>query len=465
MFASRLASTPVATAARSRDYKVYTLQNFKQIPQIRRLDDDQIRAIEIVGRVLPFRVNNYVIEELIDWERVPDDPIFRITFPQKGMLRPEHFQMMEQVIKHNGSRAAIRATADRIRWQLNPHPAGQIEHNVPRLDGQRLHGMQHKYPETVLFFPAQGQTCHAYCTFCFRWAQFVGMKDLRFAMREAELLVKYVSQHPEISDILFTGGDPMVMKAHALRAYVEPLLKAKPPHLKTIRFGTKSLSYWPYRYTSDPDADDILRLFEEIRATGLHVSIMAHFNHPHEMRTEAALQAIRRIQETGAQIRTQSPLLQHINDDADVWATMWREQVNLGMIPYYMFVVRDTGAQHYFGVPLVRAWRIFRDAYNQVSGLARTVRGPSMSAHPGKVEVVGVSEIKGERVMVLRFLQGRNPDWVERPFFATYDEKAIWLDELRPAFGEEKFFFEREPAPLSHAVSAPAAPAPAIFAN
>ena len=255
----------------------------------------------------------------------------------------------------------------------------------------------------------------------------------------------------------------MVMKAHALRAYVEPLLKADLPHLKNIRFGTKSLSYWPYRYLSDPDADDVLRLFEEIRAAGLHVSIMAHFNHHQEMRTEAVKRAINRIRETGAQIRTQSPLLRHINDDADVWATMWREQVNLGMIPYYMFVVRDTGAQHYFGVPLVRGWAIFRDAYKQVSGLARTVRGPSMSAHPGKVEVSGVTEIKGERVIVLRFLQGRNPDWVDRPFFAAYDDKAIWLDELRPAFGEEKFFFERELTPLSRAVSAPAAPAVAGF--
>jgi L-lysine 2,3-aminomutase len=67
-------------------------------------------------------------------------------------------------------------------------------------------------------------------------------------------------------------------------------------------------------------------------------------------------QAIARIRDTGAEIRTQSPLLSHINDDPAVWAEMWREQVKVGCIPYYMFVVRDTGAQHYFGVPLVRAW-------------------------------------------------------------------------------------------------------------
>ena len=109
-----------------------------------------------------------------------------------------------------------------------------------------------------------------------------------------------------------------------------------------------------------------------------------------------------------------------------------------------MFVERDTGARHYFEVPLLKAWNIYRDAMKKVSGLARTARGPSMSAGPGKVEVQGVSEINGEKVFVLRFVQGRNSDWVQRPFFAKYDPEATWLDKLIPAFNEEKFFFENE---------------------
>jgi hypothetical protein len=109
-----------------------------------------------------------------------------------------------------------------------------------------------------------------------------------------------------------------------------------------------------------------------------------------------------------------------------------------------MFIARDTGAQRYFSVPLVRAWEIFQKAYQQVSGLCRTVRGPSMSSNPGKIQVLGIAEIKGERVIELRFIQGRNPDWVHRPFFAQYDERATWLNELKPPFGETEFFFERE---------------------
>lgn len=65
-----------------------------------------------------------------------------------------------------------------------------------------------------------------------------------------------------------------------------------------------------------------------------------------------------------------------------------------------------------------------------------------MSAHPGKVQITGVTDISGKKVFVLQFLQGRNSDWVLRPFFAAYDERAIWFDELKPAFGESKFFFE-----------------------
>ena len=170
--------------------------------------------------------------------------------------------------------------------------------------------------------------------------------------------------------------------------YVDALIESKLPNLKTIRIGTKALSYWPYKFLTDVDSQEMLETFSRITDSGLHLAIMAHFNHLNEMSTGSLKAAVQEVRKTGAQIRTQSPLLAHINDDADMWAEMWRTQVQMGCIPYYMFVVRDTGAQHYFGVPLVRAYEIFSKAYSAVSGLGRTVRGPSMSATPGKVQVV-----------------------------------------------------------------------------
>ena len=422
--------------------KSYTLINFRSIPEIQQMSEEAQFEMEVVGNVLPFKTNNYVVEQLIDWSNVPNDSMYVLTFPQKGMLIPEHYDKMAHTLRSGADKKEIQKVANDIRLQLNPHPAGQMELNVPQLkDGTKLYGMQHKYDETCLFFPSQSQTCHAYCSFCFRWPQFVGMDEMKFAMREGEQLVQYLKEHPEISDVLFTGGDPMIMKASMFSVYTDALLDAKLPNLKTIRIGTKAVSYWPYKFLADSDADETLKNFKKIVESGTHLAIMAHFNHLTELSTDPIKEAVKRIRNTGAEIRTQSPLLAHINDDANMWAKMWQKQVSLGCIPYYMFVVRDTGAQHYFGVPLVKAEKIFRSAFRQVSGLARTVRGPSMSATPGKVHVLGVSEINGQKVIVLHLLQGRESEWVGVPFFAKYDENAIWLDDLKPAFGE-KFFFE-----------------------
>jgi len=434
----------VWTETESPSIKTYTLTNFRDLPQIQEMSSEIQFEMEVVGNVLPFKTNNYVVEQLIDWKNIPKDPMFVLTFPQKNMLLPHHYEKMASTLKEGADRKKIQDVANEIRLQLNPHPAGQMELNVPTLnDGTKLYGMQHKYKETCLFFPSQSQTCHAYCTFCFRWPQFVGMDEMKFAMKEGEQLVQYLKEHPEISDVLFTGGDPMIMKAKIFSTYIDTLLEADLPNLKTIRIGTKALSYWPYKFLTDDDAKESLEIFERITNKGIHVAIMAHFNHLVELSTGSVKIAIKVVRKTGAQIRTQSPLLAHINDDANMWAEMWKKQVQLGCIPYYMFVVRDTGAQDYFGVPLVRAFEIFSEAYKKVSGLGRTVRGPSMSATPGKVLVDGIPTINGKKVISLRFIQGRIPDWVQKPFFAEYDEKAIWLDDLKPAF-EEKFFFEDE---------------------
>jgi len=425
------------------EYQAYSRSNFRNIPQLAKLTNEQLFDIEVVSQVLPFKANNFIVEHLIDWDAVHDDPIFTLTFPQRDMLLPDHYEQIAKLLRDGAEESAIESAVLKIRQQLNPHPAKQMEHNIPYVNDEPLPGMQHKYQQTVLFFPSQGQTCHAYCTFCFRWPQFIGMSELRFASKEIELLIEYVRQHPEITDILFTGGDSMIMSAKHLAEYIDPLLQAKLPNLRRIRIGTKSFTFWPFRYLSDDDSDEVINLFNRVRKAGLHLAIMAHFNHPRELSSPIVQDAIQRVRETGAEIRTQSPLLKHINDDAEVWRELWDTQVDLGCIPYYMFVARDTGAQHYFSVPLVRAWEIFHDAYQNVSGLCRTVRGPSMSTNPGKVQVLGVTEINDQKVFELRFLQGRDPDWVHRPFFAEYDDQATWLNELKPAFGKKQFFFEQ----------------------
>jgi len=254
--------------------------------------------------------------------------------------------------------------------------------------------------------------------------------------------VRYLSEHREVTDVLITGGDPMIMSTALLRRTIEPLLDPSLDHVRSIRIGSKALSYWPYRFLTDPDADDLMRLFEQIGARGRRLAFMAHVSHPRELETKAAAEAVSRIRGTGAVIRCQTPLVRHVNDDPAAWSEMWRRQVALGAVPYYMFVARDTGPKQYFQVPLARALRIFSAAVADVSGLARTVRGPSMSATPGKILVDGVAAVAGRRVFVLKMIQARDPEWVNRTFFADFDSQAAWIDELRPVFGEHQFFFD-----------------------
>ena len=406
--------------------------------------------MKAVSAVLPFRVNSYVVDSLIDWSAVPEDPIYKLVFPQPGMLQPEDLSRLMALVEKGASEERLLGEARKIHRSLNAQPGGQKELNVPILAGKPLQGIQHKYRETVLFFPAAGQTCHSHCTYCFRWAQFTRSLEDRFESHETRSLIRYLRSNKEVTDVLITGGDPLVMRSEVLRQYVEPLLDPSLDHIRNIRIGTKSVTFWPHRFVSDEDADDLLRLFEEVRGTGRQMAIMAHFSHPREMETAVARRAIRRIRKSGAVIRSQSPVVRGVNDSPQTWKDLWTRQTQLGVIPYYMFVARDTGAQEYFKVPLARVLEIYNQAFRSVSGLGRTARGPVMSCTPGKVLVDGIARVGGEDVFVLKFLQGRDPAWVGRPFLARLDRQAAWLDDLEPALGQEEFFFE---APLRELLS------------
>lgn len=419
-------------------YKAISLQALDklavQFPKLEPLLYD----IKLSGMVFPFKASPYFVEELIDWnlDDVSTDPFYKLVFPTLNMLRPDHREKLEKAHKEGDPANLIKVVAE-IREDLNPHPAGQKQLNAPK-ENDKLTGVQHKYSETVLVFPAAAQTCHAYCTYCFRWAQFIGDDELRFAQKEAGDLFDYLAEHSEVSDILMTGGDPMIMRTKSLAQYLEPLTDPNfVPHIKNIRIGTRSLTFWPQRFTTDADADELIELLRRVREDGgRHVAIMAHLGHKRELSTDKVKAAVYRIQkEAFATIRSQCPIMRGINDDAQVWAEKWRTEVNMGIIPYYMFMARDTGAQKYFDVPLVRAQKLYSDAIRNCSGLIRTARGPSMSCTPGKVEVTGVEEIMGHKAFVLRFLQCRDANWIGRSFFAKYDENAVWFDDLEPLPG------------------------------
>ncbi|MEL3945602.1 MULTISPECIES: KamA family radical SAM protein [Streptomyces] len=413
-------------------------------------DADLAHDVDVVGQVLPFKVSGHVIDHLVDWKSAPDDPLYRLLFPHRDMIDPAHFRAVERAL---GDPAELRAAVAAVRRDLNPHPGEQLTMNIPRLDeggeGGAVEGVQHKYAQTALVFPRHGQTCHSYCSYCFRWAQFVGDPGLRIADDGPRRVTDYLRHHPEVSDVLFTGGDPLVMRTDLLEPYVDALLRPGLEHITTVRIGTKALSFHPARLVSDPDAAPLLRLLERIVRAGRHVAVMVHVSHPRELEPDLTRLAVAALRATGAELRSQAPVVRHVNDDPGVWADSWRAQLALGIHPYYLFVERDTGARRYFGLPIQRAYEIHRDATTQLSGLGRTARGPVMSTTEGKVTVDGPTRLPGgERAFSLRFLQARDPELVGRPFHARWDPDAQWWSDLVPSADHDRRFFPRGAPPV-----------------
>ncbi len=404
------------------------------------LPEEVKREIDIVSSVIPFKTNNYVVDYLIDWENFRDDPIYVLNFPNKDMLTENQYERVEGVLSGDHSKLDINRVINKIRLEMNPHPAQQMT-NVPVLDGEKLEGSQHKYRDIILFFPSQGQTCHAHCTFCFRWPQFIKDLDLKFSMREIEKVVEYIKKNESINEILFTGGDPMVMSPAELSKYIDVLLDTAPSNLTNIRFGSKSLAYWPFTFLPEfsDEAEDMLRLFRRIVEKGKHLSFMAHFNHPVELDNEIVEQAIFNIRQTGAEIRTQAPILNHINNDSGAWARMWKMQIELGLVPYYMFVERETGPYDYFQIPLAEVYQTYQEAIRESGSFAKTLTGPVMSADKGKVHIMGVADnpVTGEKYFIMQYVRHRDYRQTFRPFFMKYDTQATWVDQLTEVVPEE----------------------------
>lgn len=423
-------------------WKVYDARSIDHIPHLQSLDPRIVEDIKLAAYVFPFRANRYALDNLVDWQSGTDDPMFRLLFPMPDMLAEEDRAELRRLLSSGASVHEIARVVRRIRDSLNPDPSEQSA-NSPLIDGVPLEGIQHKYPETVLAFPAQGQTCHSYCSFCFRWPQFVSDSPVKYELKDPRVLHGYLRQAPQVTDLLLTGGDPMVMATRRLASYLEPLTAPDLAHVRTIRLGTKALSYWPHRFFSN-DGSELIALLKRLVESGKHIALMAHVNHWRELLPDMTQRAIARLREIGVVIRTQSPVLRGINDDPGVWARKWREQTNLGLVPYYMFVERDTGAHRHFRIPLARALEIYQAAVSSVSGISRTARGPVMSAGPGKVQLLGTVEVGGRRCFALTFLQARRNTWLNQIFFADFSESAHWLDQLVPTGGADRFFFAEE---------------------
>lgn len=407
---------------------IVTRDNFKEIEQIKKLPKHIQKEIEIVGYVFPFKTNMFVINELIDWDNYKKSPFFLLHFPQKEMISNRDYCLLEEVLKTNDTCKINKVIKD-IRSNSSPN-FSRISNSSKCDNNHHSSGIQHRYKETVLFFPDEGQDCFAYCLFCFRFEQFLPNYSVSLNNHKIDHLLEYLREHTEVTDILFTGGDPFTMHAKILNIYLSKILTANISHITTIRIGTKALTYWPYRFLSDDDSEELLDTLKKIVDSGLSLKIITHFNHYIELDNKIIIESIKKLQHIGALIYSQSPVLKGVNDNADVWVNMWKKQVKLGIIPYYMYVLRDcTGTKDFFKTTLDKCLVIFKDAYSRVSGIAKTVRGPVMSCEIGKIRICGTVLLENKKYFVLEFIQSAKPNSSNNIQLLDYNSELTWLDD------------------------------------
>lgn len=282
-------------------------------------------------------------------------------------------------------------------------------------DNTVVPGLQHKYPQTGLLLVTD--RCTSYCRYCFR-KRIVGNDSDEIAPDYA-VVADYIRQHPEMSNVLLSGGDPFVLSTRKLHQILDHLLPIA--HLTSIRFGTKTVAFAPKRF-DDAGLPDLFRRIHEAGKTSV---IVAHFDHFGEI-SEEAERSIARLRAAGVQFLNQAVLLGHVNDDPDILAATFAKCHAIGVRPYYLFQGRPVKAASHFQVPLRRAVAIVRGINQRLSGIQKTFKY-IMSHYTGKIEILDLAD---DNRLYMRYHQNKHPEKIGRIFSRPYVEGACWLDDL-----------------------------------
>ncbi len=367
----------VETPSKPRVKYVRSLSQIEQIPP------EDLAKLEEVSKRYVFRANTYYLE-LIDWSD-PNDPIRNLIIPREEEL-----------------------------------------HDWGRLDASNEQsvtvapGVQHKYRDTVLLLC--NEVCGAYCRYCFRKRLF--MNDNEEVSKDISAGLAYIREHPEVSNVLLTGGDPLIMSTRRLREIFRQLREIE--HVRIIRIGSKMPAFNPMRVLDDAD---LQAAFREYSLPDRRIYLMCHFDHPREL-TPQAREGIRTLLDCGVICVNQCPLIRGVNDSVEALSEMFRELSYIGCPQYYLFQGRPTAGNEPYEIPIVPGWELFHRAVTAESGLAGRAKF-CMSHETGKVEICGVDD---ERIY-LRYHRSKYPENTGRFFSCLRDDEAYWLDQLRPAPG------------------------------
>lgn len=431
-------------------------EGFKEIVGILKdngIDIGFIEERELFIKVYRFLATKHVLN-FIKWEDFANDSVFQLVFPQPGMIRAK---TVKSYINAKDDVAKKKIVEDYMK-ETNPHD-GKQKLNKPWFENETgeiefLEGSQHKYPQCQLIFDKTTQSCFAFCSYCFRHAQVRGDEDM-FVQNEIKPVLDYVKQHKEITDMLLTGGDAGYMPFERLENYLLPVIEdPELMHIKTIRIGSRALTFHPEMFISST-YNKILALFGKLIDNGVQVVWMSHFSTPRELLNPSTIAAVRRLRAHGVNIKSQSPVMNHISlftdengkVDIDRSAQNWIDLANIfAMLSigfHSMYCARPTGEHHYFTVPLAEVNKIFSKVYRSLPSINRPSRYITMTSSAGKISILGTMEVDGEKVFALKFNESRNMKWLDEVFLAKYDENENTIEKLIP-FDSEKYFFEDE---------------------
>lgn len=199
-------------------------------------------------------------------------------------------------------------------WEMSD-PCGEDEHSpVP--------GLVHRYPDRVLFLVTD--RCAAYCRYCTRSRLVSNASGYDFHP-EFDRQIAYISEHPEIRDVLLSGGDPLLLSDDKLEQLLSRLRAI--PHVEFLRIGTRIPIFLPQRIT--PELCAMLKKYHPL-------FISVHSNHPRELTTEVR-EALGRLADAGVPLGNQSVLLKHVNDDAEIMKAHVQKLLMCRVRPYYIY--------------------------------------------------------------------------------------------------------------------------------
>ncbi len=355
---------------------ISTIEQLKEYIDLTPLEQKQLKRI--IDRH-PMSITRYYLS-LID-KKEPNDPLRKMIIPSV-----EEFNL-------SGS------------WD----PSGEMQIT-------KMPGLQHKYAPTALILSTN--RCAAYCRYCFR-KRLVGLSTGEIIDKFDEA-VDYIDQHKEITNVLISGGDALILPTEMIDDFLSRLFAIK--HLYFMRIGTKIPIIFPDRILQDEKLLSVLKKYSTLKK---RLYISTQFNHPREL-TEKSIRSINKLLHRSIIINNQTVLLKGVNDDPDIIAELQNKLSGIGIIPYYVFQCRPVKrVKQSFQVPLYKGWTIVNKAKLKLNGHSKRFRYV-MSHHTGKVEILGIVDDE----MYFRYHEARDPKNLGRLFKRKLNYTAGWLDEL-----------------------------------